>query len=134
MPIWSQIIRLRVRMPFWHITAVKIKCFFFLILSCHCTSLRSWQRYPLPLSCPTSRRACNCLSLVLQAQGLWVTSRHLVRIDLCLSVFTCDSSKEFELHRCLPWCVKPRRSVWKTEFSQVQVWPQTFGVRFMRAN
>jgi len=46
MPIWFQINRLRVRMPFWHITAVKIKCFFFLILSCHFTGLRSWQRHP----------------------------------------------------------------------------------------
>ena len=48
MPIWFQINRLRVWMPFWHITAVKLKCFFFLILSCHFTSLRSWQRHPLP--------------------------------------------------------------------------------------
>jgi len=48
--------------------------------------------------------------------------------------FTCDSSKESGLRRCLPWCVKPRMSVWKTEFSQIRFWPQTFGVRPMRAN
>jgi len=39
---------------------------------------------------------------MLQAQGLCVTSRQLTRIDLRLGVFTCDSSKEFDLHRCLP--------------------------------
>jgi len=64
MPIWFQI-------PFTcqnavlHITTFKIKCFFFLALSCHFTSLRSWQRHPPPQGCPTSCRACNCLSLVL---------------------------------------------------------------------
>jgi len=47
MPIWFQINRSRVRIPFWHITAVKIKCFFFLLLSWHFISLHSRQRQTL---------------------------------------------------------------------------------------
>jgi len=87
-------------MPFWRITAVKIKRFFFLI-GCHL------QAYVLGNPVPATRwphlmqRLHWTFFLMLRRGGLYDVLFQLVRIDLRQTVLACDSYKKFDSLKCL---------------------------------
>jgi len=92
MPIWFQINRFRVRMPFWHITAVKIKCFFFLILSCRFTSLRLLTCLSL---CNTQARAVNLGHWPQHVLGNVIPCHKAVRLhaEFAIAFYSCFRRK-----------------------------------------
>jgi len=112
MPIWFQINRSRLRMPFWYITAVKIKCFFFsraelplYKLTFLATSLPAprlsdpAQSLQLPFSRASGARSCDVTSLGknwLSPARVYLWQLEGIRIA---QLFTC--------------CIKPRMSVWR---------------------
>jgi len=73
------------------------------------------QSLQLPFSRALGARSCDVMSLGknwLSPARLYLWQLEGIRIA---HLFTC--------------CIKPRMSAWKTGFSQVRFWPQTFGIR-----
>ena len=79
-------------MPFWHITAVKIKCFFFLILSCRFTSLRLLTCLSL---CNTQARAVNLGHWPQHVLGNVIPCHKAVRLhaEFAIAFFSCFRRK-----------------------------------------